>query len=74
MISRNLYNKQVGFEPGEVICVCYFKHYEQIVAAIKEKKLVSVQSVGEATKAGTNCGRCQPKIQQIIDETLALKE
>lgn len=71
MLDRNLYKSASAFEPGEVICVCYFKTREQIIAAIKEKNLTTVLAIGQSIKAGTNCGRCQNKIQILIDETLA---
>lgn len=68
MLDRNLYKSKSAFETGEVICVCFFKSREQIIAAIKDKKAITITAVGEAIKAGTNCGRCQNKIQQLIDE------
>lgn len=70
MLDRNLYKSSSAFEPGEIICVCYFKTREQIIAAIKDQNLSTVASIGQGIKAGTNCGRCQNKIQTLIDETL----
>lgn len=70
MIERNLFSFNKKFEPGEIVCVCYYKSYEQIVAAIKAGNLKNVFEVGNAIKAGTNCGRCQNKIQVVLDEIL----
>lgn len=40
----------------------------EIVQAIKEKGLKSVEEVGEATGAGTICGGCIPDIEDILKE------
>jgi len=40
----------------------------EIVKAIKEKGLKTVEEVGEETNAGTGCGGCQDDIQAILDE------
>lgn len=74
MLDRNLYRSKSKYEDGEVICVCYFKNREQIISAIKDRNLTTVLAVGEAIKAGTNCGRCQNKIQDLLDETIGLTE
>jgi NAD(P)H-nitrite reductase large subunit len=40
----------------------------EIVKAITELNLKTVEEVGRATEAGTGCGGCQPVIQEILDE------
>lgn len=50
------------------ICHCNEIYKSQIVKAIKEKGLKTVEEVGEETLAGTVCGGCQEDIQQILDE------
>ena len=40
-----------------------------IVEAIGSQGLVSVEAVGTALSAGTNCGSCRPAIQRLIGET-----
>jgi bacterioferritin-associated ferredoxin len=52
----------------EIICFCNEVTRGEIVKAIKEKQLKSVEEVGEATLAGTTCGGCQEEIQAILDE------
>ena len=52
----------------EIICNCFSVSRGTIEDAIKEKGLKSVEQVGEATEAGTGCGGCQEKIQEILDE------
>lgn len=53
---------------SEIICHCMDVSKEEIVKAIREKKLQTVEEVGEATQAGTGCGGCQDEIQAILDE------
>ena len=55
-------------EKDELICTCMEIYKSTIVKAIKEKKLTTVEEVGEATDAGTACGECQEVIQEILDE------
>ncbi len=52
----------------EIVCHCNEVSYGDIVNAIKEKGLTTVDEVGEATEAGTGCGGCQDTIQEILDE------
>ena len=40
-----------------------------ILEAIGSKGLVTVEAVGSALAAGTNCGSCRPAIQRLIGET-----
>lgn len=53
---------------SEIICHCFEVSREEIEKAIREKGLRTVEEVGEATNAGTGCGRCQDQIQDILDE------
>ena len=50
------------------ICHCNGVMKSQIVKAIKEKHLQTVEEVQEATEAGTTCGGCIPDIEEILDE------
>ncbi len=67
MLDRNLYSST---EPDELetICFCFYKNRQQIVSAILDNGLKTVEEVGKQIKAGTNCGRCQNRIQAIIDD------
>ena len=57
-------------EQGAIICSCFSIGVNTIRQAIEEKKQLTVEEIGEALRAGTNCGSCRPEIQDIIDETL----
>lgn len=53
---------------NEIVCNCMGVTRGEIVKAIKEKHLETVEQVGEITDAGTGCGGCQDDIQAILDE------
>ena len=55
-------------EEDPIICNCNEIYRSQIVKAIKEKGLKTVEQVGDETTAGTVCGSCQDDIQTILDE------
>ena len=53
---------------NETICNCMDVTRGEIIDAINENGLKSVEEVGETTGAGTGCGGCQELIQEILDE------
>ena len=53
---------------GPIVCVCFDVGMNTIVEAIGSQGLVSVEAVGKALSAGTNCGSCRPAIQRLIGE------
>jgi assimilatory nitrate reductase catalytic subunit len=53
---------------GPVVCVCFDVGMKTILEAIGSQGLVSVDAVGKALSAGTNCGSCRPAIQRLIGE------
>lgn len=50
------------------ICHCNGIMKSEIVKAIKEKGLTTVDEEGEETTAGTVCGSCVPDIEEILKE------
>ena len=48
------------------ICSCNNVGLSQIVAAIADKNLMSVDEVKKCTKAGTGCGGCMPVVTDIF--------
>jgi NAD(P)H-nitrite reductase large subunit len=50
------------------ICHCNGIMRSEIVKAIKEKGLTTVEEVGDVTTAGTVCGSCIPDIEDILKE------
>ena len=55
-------------EDDVIICNCADIYKSEIVKAIKDKGLKTVEEVGEETTAGTLCGECVDDIQEILDE------
>jgi assimilatory nitrate reductase catalytic subunit len=56
--------------PGkEVITVCYCFNVDEasIKSAIKKHKLCSIEAVGLCLEAGTHCGSCHSRIQELLD-------
>ncbi len=53
---------------GPIVCVCFDVGMKTILEAIGSQGLVSVEAVGAALSAGTNCGSCRPAIQRLIGE------
>ena len=54
---------------GAIVCVCFDVGMKTIMAAIARQGLTSVEAVGAALSAGTNCGSCRPAIQRLIGDT-----
>lgn len=51
-----------------LVCTCNEIYKSEIVKAIKDKGLKTVEEVGEETTAGTVCGGCIDDIQDILNE------
>ena len=55
---------------GPVVCACHGVGLDVITACIA-KGAGSVEAVGTACKAGTNCGSCIPEIRKLLPAALA---
>ncbi len=55
---------------GELVCKCFGVTDEQIMRAVQENGLTTVEEVTNFTKAGGGCGDCIGNIQKIIDQAL----
>ncbi|MBB4640897.1 nitrate reductase [Rhizorhapis suberifaciens] len=53
---------------GPIICVCFDVGMKTILSAIAGQQLTSVEAVGAALSAGTNCGSCRPAIKSLLEE------
>jgi len=53
-------------DPGPVLCSCFNVGINTILAAIETRGLMSVEAIGAALDAGTNCGSCRPEISALI--------
>ncbi len=53
-------------DPGAVLCACFGVGINTIVTAIETDGLMTVEAVGAALEAGTNCGSCRPEIAALL--------
>ena len=53
-------------DPGAIICACFDVGVNTIVAAITTEGMMTVEAVGSALRAGTNCGSCRPELKALI--------
>jgi len=53
-------------EEGEIVCQCFGITDREILRAIKENSLTTVEQVKNYTKAGGGCETCHPKIEALI--------
>ena len=56
-------------DPGSIVCSCFSVGVNQIAAAVLSGGCATVDAVGEALGAGTNCGSCRAEIERLIHET-----
>ncbi len=57
-------------EEGKLICKCFGVTDRQIIKAIKENNLKTVEEVTNFTKAGGACGACLDNINDILENEL----
>lgn len=60
--------KIVENDHDEIICNCMQVTRGEIIEAIKNKGLTSIEGVGRETEAGEVCESCHDDIQEILDE------
>lgn len=58
---------------GAIVCSCFDVGINQIVEAVTKGGCLSVAEVGQALRAGTNCGTCRADIGSVIDEACLAK-
>jgi len=58
---------------GEVVCECFGVTDLEIIRAIKESSLQSIEEITNFTKAGGGCGKCEDKLRKILQETVSGK-
>jgi len=56
---------------GPIVCSCYVVRQPAISAAIAEKGLASIEEIGQALRAGTNCGSCIPELRRLVRQAAA---
>jgi NifU-like protein len=63
----NYRGQKVKKEDFEVVCNCFGVTDREIVKAIRENDLKTVEQVTYYTKAGGGCAKCHPKIETLIE-------
>ncbi|OAN68596.1 hypothetical protein A8B78_22255 [Jannaschia sp. EhC01] len=53
-------------DPGPVLCSCFGIGMNTIATGIETGGLMSVEAVGAALQAGTNCGSCRAEIADLL--------
>ncbi len=53
-------------DPGAIVCSCFAVGVNQIIEAVQSGRCATVDDIGTALKAGTNCGSCKAEIAEII--------
>ena len=54
-------------DPGPLICACFDIGFNTIRARIADGTAASVEEIGMALGAGTNCGSCRPELKRIVN-------
>ena len=57
---------------GHVVCACFGVGEKQILHAIEQQGCRTVEAIGAALQAGTNCGSCVPELQELLRNQAAL--
>lgn len=53
-------------DPGPILCSCFSVGVNTILSAIETEGLMSVDAIGAALDAGTNCGSCRPELAELL--------
>ncbi len=56
---------------GEVVCECFGVTDFEVIRAINESNLRSVEEITNFTKAGGGCGKCEDKLREILQTTIS---
>jgi assimilatory nitrate reductase catalytic subunit len=51
---------------GPIVCACFSVGLATIREAIQSGAAMSVEAIGQALRAGTNCGSCLPELKRIV--------
>ena len=54
-------------DPGPIVCSCFSVGMNQISALVASGEATSIEAVGKALNAGTNCGSCRSEIKAIVE-------
>lgn len=55
---------------GNVVCECFGVTDLEIIRAVRESGLRSVEDIINFTKAGGGCGKCEDKLRELLQQTM----
>jgi len=58
---------------GEIVCECFGVTDLEVIRAVNESNLRSVEEITNFTKAGGGCGKCEDKLREILQKTAGEK-
>ena len=58
---------------GEIVCECFGVTDLEVIRAINESSLRSIEEITNFTKAGGGCGKCEDKLREILRNTVGQK-
>ncbi|MCP4209109.1 MAG: molybdopterin-dependent oxidoreductase [Shimia sp.] len=53
-------------DPGPTVCACFNVGVNTILSSIEKQNLTTVEQIGAALSAGTNCGSCRPELATLL--------
>lgn len=56
---------------GEIVCECFGVTDIEVIRAIQESNLRSVEEITNFTKAGGGCGKCEDKLRNLLHTTVS---
>ena len=62
---------KAGEETGPIVCSCFSVGRSTLLRAIRTQELVTAEQIGNALRAGTNCGSCVPELKALLAEASA---
>lgn len=54
-------------DAGPIVCACFKVGLHTLTSAIREQRLLTVEAIGTALQAGTNCGSCVPELRALLN-------
>lgn len=67
-LSKYFHEDIAAATKDKLVCKCFSVTEKQILNAIKENNLKTVEDVTNYTKAGGSCGHCKEQIQDILNK------
>jgi NifU-like protein len=66
--------EEIPTPTGAIVCKCFGITEEKIREAIRHNNLSTVEQVTHYTKAGGGCGKCAPRIEEILTEEVVARK